>query len=617
MGEHAANAQTIRAELQARVAAESRAAVKQWSSAEKELDRRLREVAKPPEEDERVLSPLRRNPHSVGKRDATALPRDEGGVVLDPFEEESARAQRAAARAERVGRQRERAFEERAKRLRQRASNTAGMLADHGKRKLRTKVIDILTQVQKGEELRRNEARARKFRDQQLGKAPAGEYIDLKPVPSPRRTALLDELTLEELMILRNQSSYYLSGPAPSSAEGSMASLMGSSRTFIYDEEAMSALVDFFTPTREERALSLVGYLKHLRTQLEPETELQQNSVEPGSTWSLPSWAGGSKTNMESCEETLRPHRPPASSYERMPCLGRHPATRADEASPTLAKVKQVYHKRDAAEAKLMQGLHDTMMRRTEENDFKVKEQQRDVEIRTEQQREHFKARFMEAEERRLIHEARRQKQLAVREEAKLDRLRLAAEIADDAVERRRDKAAESVKAWEEGLQRATSHQRFLERKKELDASNNFQKYMERLERVGIQRHAAAESQAQQNDRLKTRIQGSLVDQLLEQHRADSLVLAEELAEKQERATLRRHQLKNTRYNLLEKALGSQSLGFDMKHSVSAEQRHASWRAPSQEFASLTTSWSDPQLSQVLTQSLSPSFVRSETLRLS
>lgn len=489
------------------------------------------------------------------------------------------------------------AFSERAKHLRSRASDASNKLQDHAKRRLRKKVLDVLAEVSRRQLLERQQEKSKRFWEerQKAGLAPRGSLGDaselalgLRPAAaetlraalttSPRRTCLLDSLSLEEMDLIRkNVRFFFEDGPqSPRSPAGSEHREDSRSEA---GEEA--ELVSFFTPSKQDKDLPVAAYVRKLRLRLEEEVEEAGGGslYHSQSEFRLPRWAGGLIPEGPRAR-SASPEQPPEAAYERMPCLGRRPAVRHDAESPTLMKVKEVFHKKDEADAKWLSERKRAMAEREAANAFKSQEQQRALEARTTQHKELHKVRMMETEERKLLMDAASLTKRQTDAVVKTRKLEVASELAEEMTERKRDKATETLEDWRRGVMRSARHFQQKEQQLQHEGQLGMERYLEKLARVGSLKHTVLESHAAKNDRLKTRIQGSLVDLLRAEQRERGAKLSEELESKMEAAALRRKQLQfGAKYCFLEKSLGEQAVGFDVKYDPTVvDMRKKLWQ---------------------------------------
>merc|ERR1712048_189140 len=130
----------------------------------------------------------------------------------------------------------------------------------------------------------------------------------------------------------------------------------------------------------------------------------------------------------------LAPSLEPTGTWnplERMPCQGRHPAVRSDMPSPTLMKVREVYNRRDEADARWVDDRREAMVRRFALNDFKAQEQLRERQLETIKQKELHKVRMLEAQEKKEMYDAELYASNLIFDKVKHSRIRLANSRAD------------------------------------------------------------------------------------------------------------------------------------------------------------------------------------------
>lgn len=554
-------------------------------------------------------------------------------------------------RASRISAARQAAFEERAKRLRRRADDSKTQAVEHQRRKLRVKVAGILREVRRRQELQLTQEKARQHREAclrgsgraslvQVGEAslsalglPPGSglgaqggdekasgarhcdaaraagvhphvisealqprggrrqeqrTVAVPPGQSPRRVALLQSLTLDELDLLRRNTLFFFEGPVLSSLCTSTLESEGSTEMAEVRSQ-LEPLADFFTPAKDEKSFPVSAYASKLRSQIQLKEEPQAGSDAESPNASLFSVTG--KGSIESLQ-TPSDWNP----SDRMPSQGRRPAVREDHLSPTYAKVREVYNRRDAADAKWVAEREEAMVRREAINAFKAAEQQREWQLEIFKQKELHKVRMLEAEERKAMIDSEQAERTERLEASKANRLRAAALKAEDAVEERRDKAAATLDDWAKGIERCERHSRERERNAIARAETKWGKYMARLWSLGMERHDTRESQFHKSDMLKSKIQSSLRAQIKERRVEESAALAEVLKAKQEAAAERRTKLKS-QYNFLEQAFGSQAAAFDAKyHWGTVDRRSESWRKSSEAWSTQSKSFSEPSL---------------------
>jgi hypothetical protein len=515
----------------------------------------------------------------------------------------------------------------------QKARNTSDKLENHERRRLRAKIATVLIEVRKRQGLHQLQEKQKKFRERRhaAGRGPAASLGDTtefalgltclsesatkQDMTSPRRTALLDSLTLEEFATLRQEPSFFFTGNAiaaalPQHAEQNEQTSIGDRSsgsgdagkvpTSLYrsavDSSVFEDLIEFFACTAEDKLLDISVYVKNLRAQLLSDAGRQNHGAGSGDV----DW------RKRLCREQEAPvEEPPAIDYsvpkgplEMMPCLGRHPPIRADQESPTLLRVRDVYQRRDEQDARWVDERRDKIGHRLALNAFKAKEQQRELLLQDFKQKELHKVRMLQAEEKKAVIDFEAQERTEVMSIQKIHRLRLANERVEEMKEEHRERVTDALDSWQEGVQRAKQLARKTEWEKRKEGERNLVKYMTRLEAMGESRHHIVKSQVQKNDDLKRQIQTSFSWQLKEQDAEARLAKAEANAARHEAAALRRSysQLGN-RYCLVEKAFGANSVGFDAKHhSISVDRRCNSWQKNAEAWAKTKGSFSAPVL---------------------
>mmetsp|Transcript_32391 Transcript_32391/g.58877 ORF Transcript_32391/g.58877 Transcript_32391/m.58877 type:complete len:652 (-) Transcript_32391:167-2122(-) len=490
----------------------------------------------------------------------------------------------------------EAAFAQRAQRMRSRAGDAAKNLKDHAKRRLRVKIGGILKEVKRRNTLRQQQEKARKFREQQqkIGRGPrdlelgdADEYaLGLGPersedfgetISTPRRRYILDALSLDELNMVRQNPRWFIE----SSAE---PGVLPSERREEVADEGLESLIDFFTPARKDKDMPIDVWVQQLKARLSEASAM--DAQDKADAFQMGSWgsstSGGStrgafltQTSTDSFKEGFHASLMTATSTASMYPARRMPI-RKDEASPTLQKVREVFNRKEAQDAELLEERQMAMEERTVRNAFKAQEQKREFELTHFKQKELHKVRMLEAAERKQTLEFEAEERLGNQEIAKLRRLRQALDQAEDETERKRDKATEHLQAWRDGVDRAEKYRKKKDRQALIEHRQNEEAYIAKLLKVGEMRANVSETQAQKNDKLKQRIQVSLVDQLEEKRRYDSDMVSVALDEKLEAARHRRQQ-GLSKYNFLEKAFNGEKIGFDPKYAFTPSRTGDSW----------------------------------------
>lgn len=261
--------------------------------------------------------------------------------------------------------------------------------------------------------------------------------------------------------------------------------------------------------------------------------------------------------------------------------------------------MREVYNKREEADQRWVDERREAIARRLALNGFKAQEQQRELQLQVFKQKELHKVRMLEATERKEILDAECQEKAEIADAEKAQLLARSGKAANETNESRRECARLSLDKWHTGVQRADKHRRREEVTRIREAQGNWEHYMLRLSHLGEARHNHLESHGQKNDKLKTRIQCSLVQQLKDQETMKSDALAESIDTKIQLARERRHMGQfGTRYNFVEKAFGAGSAGFDVKdHSIAVDRRQQSWQRSAAEWSKLKPSFSEPSFS--------------------
>lgn len=371
------------------------------------------------------------------------------------------------------------------------------------------------------------------------------------------------------------------------------------------DLDGLEGLIDFFTPARKDKGLSIATYAQNLRARLAAATaeQTQQSAADVsqqlsgGSSWQSLIGRRPASTTLSRSQPGLgqpSPSRddfltlPSTSSYESAISSQKREPIRDDKMSPTLIKVKEVFHRREARDAEILEERQRSMEQRIARNAFKATEQQKELQSTQVQQKELHKVRMLEAKDRVQGIELEQQARINQLKQNKLVRMKKALDKADDAAEKKRDKAAENLEGWRNGVLRAERYMQTRERQALKEHKAFEQTYIDRLVKVGQDRSNAEETQAQKNDKLKSRIQSSLVDQLEGRRRFDCDCLAVAIDEKLEAARYRR-QTQLTKYRFLEKAFGEQVV-FDPKYAYNTQRQGDEWRSKLQRTGGSTSS---------------------------
>lgn len=520
-------------------------------------------------------------------------------------------------RAARGDKGREKALQVRATNMRIRAGVAGQKTANHERTRLRLKISSVLQAVVTRVELHERQEKARKFREGKrvagLGPDPSLGDADMyalgltgvnkddhlpgeEIVVTPRRVAILDGISLVELDMLRADAWFFFKGPVVDEASKDASPNGGfagqSSSTESAEDASLEPLINFFTPPREETDVPIQEYARKLRAQLTPPNPDYGNQI-------FGSSGPGSMTDGESAFG-LAPSLNASDTWDpldRMPCLGRKPGVRSDEASPVLTKVREVYNRRDEADAKWVEDRREAMVRRFALNDFKAQEQIRERQLEIFKQKELHKVRMLEAEERKEMLDAELYASNQIADAVKTRGVRVANNRADCKVEEKRDKATEYLKSWYAGVERSDRYLAHREMAMTQAAEVSWATKMGRLDKIGFDRHNRSETHSHRNDMLKASIQASTKGQIDQRRHASTLAIAEAQEAKQQAAAQRREKGYVGRYGFVERAFGSEATSFDPKnHWMTPDRRDASWQKHVEGWKSPSISASAPSL---------------------
>merc|ERR1712232_929046 len=116
--------------------------------------------------------------------------------------------------------------------------------------------------------------------------------------------------------------------------------------------------------------------------------------------------------------------------------------------SPTLRKVREVYHRRNIEDKRIIDERREAMARRVALNEFKAKEQQRETQLKAMKEKEMHKVRMLAAEERKMMADAFEEDRLQKLGEKQEERVAKGCLKAAMSVEKKRQDAADSLDAW-------------------------------------------------------------------------------------------------------------------------------------------------------------------------
>lgn len=648
------DATALRQRLRKTEEADRERSAESWNKAESALNAALRAQRQKPAGAEASLSraqtPLPQGQSSESEEDAVEAP------PATPGHGNS----RATARAG--------CFGKRARLHRVRAAECAEKSGNHAKRRLRAKIANVLLEVRRRQDLHQAQERSRKFREQKclqgrgpqtvdLGDATQGalglvrpttveikDVEDAPPPTSPRRTALLDSLALNELDLLRRSPEFFFSGPAitaavsplhPVPARSQSAGLLGSPSSGLTPDSGSSGparglasaqsadkevsasledLIEFFSCSRDDRAADIKQYLRNLRAQLVAIANGSANGLLPFSAaqhakaanidWRKKLCRSGTAGTIDGRGATsgqksrLEESTSVSDQLELMPCMGRHPLVREDDVSPTLQKVREVYNRRDVQDARWVEEHREAIACRLALNAFKAKEQQRELLLQVFKQKELHKVRMLEAEVRKSMLDSEARDHAELLRVQKHHRGQRASDRADASIEEKRNHARSTLEAWQNQATKAERHLRREEFKRQIEGARQLEKYMLKLDTLGEAKHNAVTSQTQKNDELKTRIHASLSAQLENQRKDEASICAEVAEAKLEAAAIRRkHAQLGNRYHFVEKAFGEKAVGFDAKHHATVVNRKTpGWKRNAEAWVNHRDTYSMPSM---------------------
>jgi len=536
---------------------------------------------------------------------------------------DKAAAERSAAREARKAGTRHVALHLRAKLARVKAAECAIRSADRNKRRLRAKIVEVLKDIHRRKTLAWQQERGRRVREQRhaagvgpppdLGNATqftvqAALYATDDPAlqnTSPRRAALLGALSIEELEILRSDPAFFFQknhsgsirseeNPSSDDSEGETEEASRHLPRKPWDDtEALWELTRFFQPRKEDRDIGVQEWAQKLRARL-----IASHGSGPPVTASFPwlSMEEGKGTNHadHGMHVVVRQHEEP---LEMMPCLGRHPSVPIGDAnSPVLAKVREVYNRREVADAKLIEERRQAVEQRLAHNAFKAREQQRELMLKSTTQKELQKVQMLDVEERKRLLEASMQERREIMDLEIRRNVAEACQKAESLVEVRRTAAAETLKDWKVGVVRAKKTQHEMEALKAKEGLRFMKQHTQRLTKIGETKQGAVASMEQRNEQLRARIQTSLNSQMEAHRQQQAGMLMEAIDAKLEAAAMRRSQGAN-RYHFREKAFGSSASELDLKHQpVPVDRRQDTWRKSAQSWAKQSLTFSSPAL---------------------
>lgn len=544
--------------------------------------------------------------------------------------------------------------------MQQRANAAKTQQAGHERRRIRGKIATIMLQVRKRQDLHQQQEKAKVFREQRFAmgfgpKASLGDADEFalgltclsasSALTSPRRTALLESLTLHELGVVREQPEFFFTGNAIAEAvpaepagqttasghplSGSLspsASLSGTSNSGTgkaknglwagsVDAEVFEDLIEFFTVSRADKKLDVSIYAQKLREQLQGTIGLN-NPGKGGGAHDI-DWRAklcrGEPEESPLEEQSVVDDGRPLPALEMMPSLGRHPCVRQDHESPTLSRVQVVNDRREAQDAAWVDERRERIARRLAMNAFKAREQQREQLLSDFRHKELHKVRMMLAEEKKAMIDSDLEAQTELQSIQKIYKLMHGIENSERKSEEKSDFAQKQSQQWHAVRLRAAQRERdaYVQQKKE--GVRLHERYMEKLEAIAYRRDNVGETHWNQNEKLKTRIQGHNRSNVQQEHDEERSSIMEDTASRQEAAAQRRHCARfGNRYCFVEKAFGAGAVGFDAKHhSLAVDRRGKSWQKNAEAWSKIQNSFSAPAISAA--RPLSPGGVLSES----
>eukprot|EP00747_Dinoflagellata_sp_TGD_P163066 gnl/TRDRNA2_/TRDRNA2_181370_c0_seq1.p1 gnl/TRDRNA2_/TRDRNA2_181370_c0~~gnl/TRDRNA2_/TRDRNA2_181370_c0_seq1.p1 ORF type:complete len:877 (-),score=197.58 gnl/TRDRNA2_/TRDRNA2_181370_c0_seq1:65-2572(-) len=462
---------------------------------------------------------------------------------------------------------------------------------------------------------------------------------------SPRRTQIIECLSVEELGMMRRDVRFYFGGQVAAAAEaranataknspgGGKPSAKKKARrpgTADSDEDrnrlkgtSLEELVDFFTLDRVDAHLDSHGYVQKLKKKLgdttkAPRRDLSSALSAGGGTsheWcrriivaangaNSSAGAEASQSNQKfssSCPNLSRTGSTMMSSthsgfltshsrvelepLEMMPSLGRHPLVDPDQTSPTLDKVRAVYNRRNEADARMVEERAEHMARRMAVNEFKAKEQQRELQLQVIKQKALHKVRMLEAEERKAVYDATAEQRRDQAEFAKAKQRERAEVMAEWAKEGRREIAKSSLERWRIGKMRSEQYLREEERTRYKKGDQNNAAFMAKLANHAEQREVnkemrmTARLEEEEKRQLKSPKSASPRERHLKELQKNAELDEKLAAAAERRAAMRPGMFTTPRYDFLERAFGQGAREFDWKHhAVQVDRRCQTWR---------------------------------------
>lgn len=232
------------------------------------------------------------------------------------------------------------------------------------------------------------------------------------------------------------------------------------------------------------------------------------------------------------------------------------------------------------------------MEQRHWQNAFKAREQQREISLQVEKSKELHNLRMLEVEERKVMLQAEEEQNQQFAVQGKQDKIEKANRKATYLLEKKRDRAAEHLQDWQDGMEQCAQTLRDQERRRIRQGRQHWQEINKKLSKVAEAKHNKAKSITEQNQGMKSRIQRSNSTLMLEERQKMASEGLKALEARLEAAAVRREQVRRgTCYDFLEQAFGEHANHFDAKsHSVSVDRRGPSWKKNAKSWASLSRS---------------------------
>jgi len=513
------------------------------------------------------------------------------------------------------------------------AQEATAELAGKEKRRLKQKIASVMIEVKKRQGLHQIQEKQKKFREKRfaagrgaypaqgdsdqyaLGLACLSNTATAQTITSPRRTALLDSLSLEEFFLLREDPNFFFTGNAisaavrpgdhqaePTTDVGDTAQVPKSLFLPAVDASVFEELIDFFSVAVADMDLPVPTYVRHLRAELLKCGERRRVLEAAGADidWRQKLCRSNDELPAEPVGDPFAWMKS-TGPLEMMPMMGRHPAIRDNQQSPTLLRVREVYERRDEQDAEFCDGRREKLALRLATNTFKCSEQARELTLDYYKQAELHKVRMLQAEEKKFMLQYEMQERTEVMGMQKIHRIMVANERLERLKGEKRDQIVANMADWEDRVQQGAQNVLKAEVEKREDGAKRHEVYMKKLVQIGEKRLNVAETQGHKNDELKTKIQVSLCQQDKDRREMEGFDRTATIGAKQDAAALRRHyhQLGN-RYCLTQKAFGATAVGFDAKtHSVAVDRRGKSWKKIAANWEKTKHSFSAPVLPTV------------------